>query len=290
MPKLLSRKAVQVRSSLMTYLAPKLALDAQWPNLRQLVDGITNKNFAAKRADLLAGVTKAVDGKLKLGTDGKVAKDAELDHLPELLEALEREEEEEAGDSELDGGKEERLGMLPGLDAGREFLQGKLSAEDLKTYDEMCTGMKAHDETPEEKAEREEEEKKAKDKKARDEAGDKEREEEDRKSAMDAAIKGAIGAERDRQAAIREAEKAFRPHLGELSIAFDSAESIYQHGLKAMGVTTKLDGLPLNALKAILESQPNPGAPPRKDHVAMDGAASKSFSEMFGTTHMPNII
>lgn len=268
----------------MTYLAPLMAVDAKPINLALMVTGITNKNFGERKAALLSGITKAMDGKL--------AKDAELDHLPELLDALERTDEPEGRDDELQGSPQERQGLLPGLDAGREFLQGKLSAEDLATYDAMCSDEPSdREEMAERMRKKAEEDKKAKDAAEAEEKKKEEEEEAEDKRAMDAAIKAGIQAERDRQSAIRAAEKAIRPYVGEMAQAFDSAEAIYTHGLKAMGVTAKLDGLPLNALQAILESQPRPGSQPRKEPiVALDAAASKSFSELFGTNHMPAVI
>ena len=279
MPKL-SRKAALVKGSLMTFLAPKLAQDAR-VDLNSFVRGLSNKNYASKREELLNGITNAVKDKL--------AKDAELDHLPELLEALER---EDTTDGEDDA--DPNAGLPMAGSKSHEFLASKLSADDMATYDAMCrdevkpgldpndreegqgTGMDDEEEDDEKKAKDDEEEDNEERLKNLEKARAKDR------KAMDAKILAAIESEKQRQNAIREAERAFRPHLGELAMSFDSAEEVYRHGLKAMGVRTRLDHVPLTALKAILESQPSPSArrqEPRE--YAMDANAVESFSKRF---------
>lgn len=274
----LTRVAAVCKGALMAYLAPKLAMDARI-DLHPLLNGLTAKNFASKRNELLGGVTNLVKDKL--------AKDAELDHLPELLEALEKEEDGGMDEEEDDKEKKVEEDADPNAappSSSHEFLKGKLSSEDMATYDalskdEVKPGVDPNAREKEQgiDAEEDDEEEEMKKKKAEDDRGDL-----ITKSAMDSAITSAIGSEKQRQQAIRAAEKAFRPHLGELTMSFDSAEEVYRHGLKALGVKTKLDNVPLPALQAILESQPAKSVR-REDHqeVAMDSAAVSAFQSRF---------
>jgi len=61
-----------------------------------------------------------------------------------------------------------------------------------------------------------------------------------------------------------------RPYVGELTMAFDSAEGVYRTTLVQMAAADKdeIAELPLPALKAILKAQPVPGQ--RKQPIAMD--------------------
>lgn len=285
----LTRVAAVTKGALMTYLAPKLAQDAVI-DIHPLIKGLSRKNFGTKRNELLGGITNLVKDKL--------AKDAELDHLPELLEALEKEEEEEEGEEEgLDEGTQTGASSaVPS--AAHEFLQGKLSSEDMATYDalskdEVKPGVDPNDRTKgegtnmdEEEDEEELKKKEAKDAEERIENLEKEHAKD--KRAMDAKIASAIREEQQRQKDIREAEKAFRPYLGEIAMSFDSAEDVYRHGLKALGIRTKLDNVPLTALRAILESQPSPNARKAEQReIAMDAHAVDGFKSRFKNAVQP---
>jgi hypothetical protein len=106
-------------------------------------------------------------------------------------------------------------------------------------------------------------------------------------SAVDAAIKAAVLQERQRASDIRDAERAVRPYVGELTIACDSAEGVYRAALKGMGVN--VDNInEMVALKTILELQPISGsAKPNK--IALDSYrdAEKEFAEMFPGVPLP---
>jgi hypothetical protein len=168
-------------------------------------------------------------------------------------------------------------------------------AKDVKE-DEDCAedepipmkGEDEEDETDEEKearVKREAADKKAKDKRAKDKMSkdkkakdvkeDEEDDEEDKKKqgaedidlpsgkaptmkAMDAAIRAGVDATVKRMNAIREAERAVRPHVGDLEMAFDSADEVYAFALKAKGVET--NGVPPAAFPALLAMVPKPGS------------------------------
>ena len=103
-------------------------------------------------------------------------------------------------------------------------------------------------------------------------------------SAIAAAVTQATKAAHDAavatQRAIREAENAVRPYVGNIAMAHDSAEAVYRTALSTLGV--KVDGVHPSALKTILELQPVPGARPKQSApVAMDSAGSTSFAKRF---------
>lgn len=87
----MSRKAILVQGALMSHLAPRLAQDATI-DLPGVLKGVTAKNFATEKGAIASRLTKAAEGKL--------AQDAELGDITELLDALEK--VEPAEDEELD--------------------------------------------------------------------------------------------------------------------------------------------------------------------------------------------
>jgi len=118
-------KGLQVQGALQGFLKPKLAKDAQIDYM-QLIGGITNKNFKDKKKELVASVAKL--------TKGKLAKDANIEGLVQLIDALEgepanpmeemgggipgREEEgtTDAGANVLVAGPEKKEGLAPETD------------------------------------------------------------------------------------------------------------------------------------------------------------------------------
>lgn len=126
MPELkLSPKALYAKGALVAYLGPRLAQDARI-NLTPIVEGVTSRNFKTKRP--------IIEYAVKHATRGKLAQDADLDDLPQLLEALERHEEEppeeDEGTNILAGGG---MGQVPDLpihmDKVLGFLKDKLSPD-----------------------------------------------------------------------------------------------------------------------------------------------------------------
>lgn len=214
----LSRKAMIVRGALAAVVLPKLAKD-QKIDLKQILLGTTAANYREAKPIILR--------KLQDATHGKLAKDASLEEVHGLLDRLDGEGEAEGRDWD----PEEETGMdADPAEHALRFLEGKCSAEDMKTARDMmdkaraARDAKARDnETEEEKEAREKREKKeaedraardkaAKDKEARDkrardaeseeekrEREKKEEEERERKEAEDAR-KAADKAARDKKA------------------------------------------------------------------------------------------
>ena len=78
MPKL-TPAALVARSALFTYLTPRLAQDSRL-NLDPIVNGVTSRNYNSKKAGIVSAVKSA--------TRGKLAKDADIMDLANLLDAL----------------------------------------------------------------------------------------------------------------------------------------------------------------------------------------------------------
>jgi uncharacterized protein len=264
----LSRKALMAQGAVIAYLRPKLAADAKI-DLGPAFAGLTSKNFAEKKGALVTAIKDA--------TKGKLAKDAEIDDLPKVVDAIEPEQPIEA-DAEPNG-EHPALAMLK--DQIPPEMHTALSNH-LK-----ANGDKARDaETPEQKKEREEAE--ARDRAARDaetpeQKAERERQAGEDKKAHDAQIEAAVGSAVKKanatQKAIREAERAVRPYIGDISVACDSADQVYETCLKALGV--EVDGVHPSAFPALLRMQPKPGERATKTTMASDAAAAKGFNERF---------
>ena len=296
----LTRKAAVTMGALVGFLKPKLAADAKL-DWAPLLGGLTAKNFKDKKKALVEGI--------KTQTKGHLAKDANIEGLVELIDALEGENPAEAGvkdaletdpNTGLPMTRKEEMEREPSHDEGHEelkmFLKGKgMADEDIAKACAMAGGseLAGMDETEEEKKARE-----AKmtgdtppdfkgmpkvggepmvTKKAMDEAISKAtvKAQEEAKLANDAAIKAASEAASKNAKEIRDAENVVRPWVGNLAMAHDSAEAVYRTALGALGV--KVEGVHPSALKTILELQPLPGA--RKVEVAMDAAGASDFAK-----------
>lgn len=281
----LSRTAAVSLGALAVFLAPKLAQDAKL-DITPVLAGLTAKNFKTEKPKIVERLTAL--------TKDKLAKDASLEGVVELLDRLENvagDEPPQDANSSLPivgaGPDEDETMDADPMGAAKEFLKGKLSAEDMKTFDEMCAkkpGATDEEETPEEKKAREDKEKAAKDAAA----------EKDKdmvtKPVMDAAIKVAVDAATAKvladQKDLREAEEFVRPWVGKLAMAHDSAGAVFRTAIGALpGVKVDgLDALPVPALKAILSAHPKPGERKKADpSLAMDAGVSDDaeFAKQF---------
>jgi hypothetical protein len=88
--------ATHLRGALYAYLAPRLAMDAQMPDLGPVVQDVTRRNFHDKRNQIAA--------RLRHATHGRIAYDADLSDILDLLDAL---EEGYAGE-EMEEGEDRR--------------------------------------------------------------------------------------------------------------------------------------------------------------------------------------
>lgn len=268
-PVKMTRTAASVLGVLSVNLRPKLAQDAKF-DLVPIIAKLTPANFKTSKADIANAIAQA--------TKGKLAKDASLEDVTGLLDALERADIPDGADEiEVNTAPEES--MDAGEGAIKDFLKGKLSDED---YTKACAllGNGASDE------EDEEAEKKRKEEEARKTAADVEAKVAEKtkdmvsKSAMDEAIKVAVDGERKRQRDVRDAEDFVRPWVGKLAMAHDSAVGVLQAAAQALSIEDADKINDATALRAVIKVQPLPGSS-KKPQPAMDAATEKSFAERF---------
>lgn len=275
-PTVLSRKAVLARGALLVHLRPRLAQDAKI-DLTPILEKVTAKNFKASIPAISAGITAA--------TNGKLAKDADIGDLTQLLDALEEVNEVEGIDADPNSGLP--MTELPKPEAkdagGLEKLRAYLKATGLtdEECEEACKLIGAPVEATDAEIPANIEEKK---------------EEMVSKPAMDAAIQAAKAqatADAIRtQREIRDAEEAVRPFVGSLAMAHDSAEGVYRTALTTLGAMDEAEAktLPLAALKSVLKAQPVPGARPAQTRIAQDSGAAQSFASRFpGADRIGNV-
>jgi 8-oxo-dGTP pyrophosphatase MutT (NUDIX family) len=202
----------------------------------------------------------------------KLAADATIDDINLLLEQLE--ESEPLMDNELEPNagippvkaEDEEEYAAPAVDPVaqvKELIAAHCPPDVVAKIEELMSGNAADEDMPEvgETALDEEVEEKPFD-----------------KAAMDAAMRATEQATIKRMNAVREAERAVKPYVGELAMSFDSAEGVYRKALEIMGVG-EAKTIHASALPAILKMQPKPSATPA---VALDSANPKGFADRWG--------
>ena len=256
----LSPAAAQLQGALTVYLRTKLAQDAS-VDLGPIVSGVEKKNFKAMIPAITLGVMR--------GAKGKLAQDAELEDVAEVIEALAPiiEQMEEPAVKVEETASDDTDADL------RAMLKAKGCSDE--EIDRICakTVATAVDEKDDED-----------DKKAMDAAIKRAVTEATKgmvsKTAMDAAITQARTETAAHINAIEDARRTVRPWVGDLAMSFDSAEGVLRTTLKMLGKNA--DGKHADALMDILESCPKasdkPAAPVR---VAQDAASAKSFADRF---------
>jgi hypothetical protein len=274
----LSRKAALAKGALIA-LKPKLAADAKL-DLNPILAGVTAANWLVSKP-LIASAIKP-----------KLAKDADLDSVMQLLDSLDGGDEDD-----LDVGLDDEPTDMPAVDASPvdeicSMLKGKISDEDMSAIESKLRGLKlAGDEEDTPTAAKPED--KPAEKPAMDNppptpgtnapggAPAAKKDDSVSKPAMDAAINTAVKAAEaatiKRLNDIADAKEVAHAYVGKLSIAFDSAESVYRTALETLGV--KVDGIHPSAFRAVLEAQPKPGfVQPR---IAQDSAVPVDFASAF---------
>lgn len=94
-------------------------------------------------------------------------------------------------------------------------------------------------------------------------------------ATVQAAIDEAVSKERVNQRAIQDALREARSYVGDLNIAFDSAEQVFRKALEMQG-ETDLDSVHPSAYRRLLLSKPLPGRAKGNTTVAMDSAATSA--------------
>jgi hypothetical protein len=276
----LSRKAALAKGALLA-LKPKLAADAKL-ELNPILAGITASNWLTKKAGIVAAIKP------------KLAADADLDGLINLIDSLDSADDNVGLDDEP-----AEMADVPAADAGPvdeilEMLRGKISDDDMSAVEGLLRGLKLAGD----------EEEKPADKPAEDTppptpgtpappaTSDTPAQDEDMvsKPAMDAAIKTAVAraesAAVNRMRGIADAEKAVQPWVGVLTIAADSAETVYKTALETMGVDVA--GVHPSAYRAILQAQPKPGEV-KAPRIAQDSGRPQGFLDRFPNAQVRHV-
>lgn len=286
--------------ALVSYLKPRLAMDAK-VDLSKVLDGVpVGPKFKTEKP--------AIAARLRAEANGKLAKDASLEDVEKVLDMLDNHEVEggdevvtepqhkameaaAVGQSAL--GVPEKVAQVVSKDAEplRNFLKEKgLGEDDCNAAMGMLpkSGMDA-EETPEEKKAREDKEaaekKSAEDKAAKDAEMDKDKV---TKPAMDAAIAAASAATEARvKAEVRATERGIRialdevrPYVGELSMAFDSADDVYRQTATMLNIENAKT-IHASALPTIIKMLPKAGSQPVQSRLGMDAVSVKKTSDRY---------
>jgi hypothetical protein len=183
------------------------------------------------------------------------------------------------------------------MEAIMAFLEGKLKPEEMAQIEKLAGGQ-ATDDPPPFKGKPETGGKMVGDKTGeepvKEQIGEDEEEDKVDKKAMDAAVaqsrKDAVAEATKNFQAIREAERAIRPYVGEVTKAFDSAGDVFKHALEALKVDIK--GVDASAYPAMLRLIPIPGSKqPAKIDLGMDASSTDDFNKRFpGASRIVNAV
>ncbi|CUJ80781.1 DUF2213 domain-containing protein [Achromobacter sp. 2789STDY5608628] len=257
----LTKTAAVVAGALGAHIRPRLAQDAALGDLTPFLKGVSRKSLKSE----VPRIVRAMQNHFK----GKLAHDADLEDLKEVIEVFTDPAVAPIGEDEDDDTPEpvaqddELMGKI------REMLGEKLGPEEAaRVMAALGEPAAAKDEppptpgTPPAPVT----------KQAMDQALAK---------AQKAGEEGAIA----RMTAIRTAEQECRPILGEI-VAQDSAEAVYKMALDAKGID--LTDTPPSAYRALVKMALTQDQAPQTPRVAMDSAAQKSFRDRF--PHIPKVI
>lgn len=287
MPKKFAPAAVALKSALFTRLTPVIARDHKI-DFDAIVKDVTSKNYDAKRPEL----EKAI----KLACDGKLAKDADIGDLADLLDAFKGQAEN--ADAMVMEPNAAVMPMKPkdGEDAESPDMIAKIKAylEEEGVSPEIIANLDSF------AAEQGDPDPDLGDPGAGDEDMDDEKRDESKKTAeddvvpkdqknlvtqtaMDAAIKRHVSATIANQKAIRKAERFVFPWVGELAMDAAAPADVYRAALKGLNMDAKrVDDMHPDALRPVLEAQPRPSARiSNTPRIASDAKPEKSFAERF---------
>lgn len=260
--------AAQTQGALAVYLKPKMAKDASI-DLAPIVAGVTRKNFKSQVPAIVLGVMRA--------TKGKLAQDADIEDVAEVIEALaeilppEAEADVKAAVEGAEGGE-----VNDDADAAEACIEmcRKLSPEDREKVIAGCQAMGGGEQAQDEK----DDDKKDK---AMDAALIEAR---IRKATAGMVSKTALDAALAEQAKtfreVEDARRVVRPYVGELEMAFDSAPAVLRQALTMLGKSHA--GKHDDALIDVLSTCDKPGDKPKaQPRVAQDAASVTGFNARF---------
>jgi hypothetical protein len=288
MARIITKQGATVKGALAAYLVPRIATD------KALKPGELDKLFMDKKltvAPFKKQIPVLADAAKALVKD-RLAKDADVEDLEELLEAL---GEEDLGEDKDKGLVKDEDDMATDADPGEELMKCLAECNIPEDLLEKINGLVSQLGKPAGAAQ--------------DDAGGKPGEEKPakkpdnaapmkevpvQKPAMDAAIKtatdaaiktatdAAVKATKDTMAALFTAANDVKPHVGHVdALAFDSADAIYKMALDQMGVKT--EGVHPSAYKELLRLAVE--RPAASSAVIADDASVTDFDKMY--THRP---
>jgi len=269
--------AAQTRGALAVYLRPKLATDAAI-DFDPFLKGVKSKGFKSSIPGIVLGVMRA--------TKGKLAQDADIEDVAEVIEALaeilppDAEAEVKAAVEGAEGGE-----VNDDADAAEACIEmcRKLSPEDREKVIAGCQAMGGGEQAQDEK----DDDKKDK---AMDAAMVQARIREATKgmvpkAAMDREI-AAAKAEAIRETTahingIADARRRVAPWVGELAMDFDSVEAVERKACDVLGIAHK--GKHSDALMDIISAKPKAGERSREatPRAAMDAASVAEVEKLF---------
>jgi hypothetical protein len=284
-PLLAQYVAESIKGKLLTGVA--MAQDATPEGLHVLLEALSMAGPGEEEANLL-GKAEAGDPALGAAEQGEGGPGAE----PRL--------DADPGLEGMGGGEEGMEGeMPPGIEGIKTYLQQCLSPEQYAKLEEMLKGLGDGEEEMVPGSENE-----GDPNGGETEYGDGEEDGQDapppfkgmprvggkdkRMHGMDAAavrdvVSVAVSEERQRQKALRDAERDVKPYVGEI-IGCDSAGDVYRRALSIKGVEVEdLRDAPVKTLRAMLHREKLPGRiiPPSDAAIAQDAARAKSHAERF---------
>lgn len=286
--KLKSMKATVAYGALRAYLQPKLAMDSKLPNIGGALATFEPGKFKAATPNFVKALEKAL-GKIKLAQDADLA--GVVDGVQKLMASIDGDKavaDAEIGDPDADmsgGGEmadEDDTSMDGGMDAVAAYLKSKGVPDDVIAG---MPGMGAEKPAPAAPAAPAKPAKEALDKDTVEtEDGPDGKSDKFDKGAMDAALKLVETNTIKRMNAISEAKAHVRPIVGELTMAFDSAEGVYRKAFEMQehDVSAIKGAGAAVALKAMWDMVRVPGAaPPRREVIAQDSESAGSYAKMF---------
>lgn len=267
----------------------KLAQDAALPPLHRLFAAVQPGGFTKPAIKTIA------DG-IKVGLKGKLAQDADLagvvDGVQKLMSSIEGdktvkdaeigEEVDPAAGGEMGEGNPDPNGGAEdgGLEAIAAYLKEKGVPDDVIAGLPGMAGGGATDGPTDDMAARlARGGAKDKDDVVEGENGDDGKEKTFDKGAMDAAIAKAQKETMATMRAIQEAQKHVAPRVGEINMAFDSADQVYHKAFEMIGNKTAAKIKDVEALKGMWDLLPAPGRNP--EPLAQDSAVSDDFAKRF---------
>jgi len=262
----LSPAGRELRGALAVYLAPRMAADQKLPDIGGILTGAPITNRVMQTTGIVTALKTAITGKL--------AKDADIDDVVDVIQAAERvieeaqkaegedeiepnaampmvaEPEDEDDDNDANGEDKEEHPIVAKV---RAFCKEKMSPEDCAKLDELIgEELRAHDEEIEKKAKNGMPENAV------------------TKEAMDEAIRVALRANDAKHTGIAAALAKVRPSVGEIRVACDSAPAVFRKALEMKGIAAK--NVPDAGLEAVWDACaaiPKTATPPLAADVAL---------------------